>query len=295
MRKGILCALATLLFACTNPTVSDVGTSQESITPTPDNSAAQIEYLVTEFERQALEVDSIQSVDRHCMETAIRGLNKVELDTLFQSFVSDSDLGPSFDPFVQSMDFCYTKFPPSTHTSVTSTANSFFLIDRPFPVDDCYKTDRPLCYTGFPTAALAAYMAGMGYRNPPPEGLPSSFNRDASMWTSLTERQKNDYLTTTLWNFAAKLGIVDGVQTLDHSQISAEYTYMLDLTNWIVKNLKASFAPVSILDEMRNQMRSRGDQDWLIDWRINAAIHVALPAIAPEYITLVDRVIQYRD
>lgn len=135
----------------------------------------------------------------------------------------------------------------------------------------------------------------MGYRIPSPEGLPSSFNRNTSMWTSLTERQKNDYLTTTLWNFAAKLGVVDGAQTRDDSQISAEYTYMLELTNWIVKNLKAGFAPVPILDEMRSQMRSKGDQDRLIDWRINAAIHVALPVIAPEYITLVDRVIQYRD
>lgn len=296
MQKEILRVLAgaAILVACTNPTASDVDTSQELITSTPDNSEAQAAYLISEFGRQALEVGSIESVDRLCMETAIRGLNKVELDTLFQSVISDSDLGPTFDPFVQSIGICYTESPPSTNSSLTSAANSFFLIDRPFPVDVCIKTDRPLCYTGLPPVFTEG-LVKMGYRIPSPEGLPSSFNRNTSMWTSLTERQKNDYLTTTLWNFAAKLGVVDGAQTRDDSQISAEYTYMLELTNWIVKNLKAGFAPVPILDEMRSQMRSKGDQDRLIDWRINAAIHVALPVIAPEYITLVDRVIQYRD
>ena len=149
----------------------------------------------------------------------------------------------------------------------------------------------PICKT----VAQQDMNLNLGYQNPPLKGIPSSWNRDVAFWQSLSSREKNDYLSTALWNFVARLGIAGGVQKLSNADISAEYQYAITNTDWIVESLKAGANPVSILEQFRIDERKSGVQEWVIDWRINACVWVALPAIAPEYVSIIDNLIAYNN
>lgn len=134
----------------------------------------------------------------------------------------------------------------------------------------------------------------LGYHLPPLEGIPSSWNRDVDFWKSLNETQKNDYLSTSLWNFVAKLGVSGGVQSLTRDEILNEYQYALSNTQWLVESVNLGANPIQLLETIREQERNLAVQEWLIDWRINASIWVALPAIAPELIPKFDGIIKYK-
>ena len=127
----------------------------------------------------------------------------------------------------------------------------------------------------------------------PPGAIPSSWNRNVDFWQLLNETEKNDYLSTALWNFVARLGISGGVQSVTQDVISSEYQYALSNTNWLVESVNAGINPIQILETLRDEERKTGSQEWLIDWRINACIWVALPAIAPELIPIFDNIVIY--
>jgi hypothetical protein len=173
--------------------------------------------------------------------------------------------------------------------NVPPVQQKYFELEDPINIEVCYDMAAPICSSAWYRDDQLA----MGYHYPPAGGVPSSWNRDVNHWAALSERQRNDYLTTALWNFVARLGISGGVQKAPPEQISAEYEYALSNTNWLVDSLRAGENIVDLLESIRADERKLGSQEWLIDWRINAAIWVALPAIAPEFIPVVDSAVKY--
>lgn len=184
----------------------------------------------------------------------------------------------------------------TTVTSVQTTVDQSpittrkFQLSSPINIEFCYDMALPICRT----VAQRDNNQKLGYHNPPLEGIPSSWNRDTDYWLSLTSKQKNDYLSTALWNFVARLGVSAGMQKLSNAEISSEYQYVITGTNWMIDSLKAGASPIEILEQFRADEREYGNQEWLIDWRINACIWVAMPAIAPEYLSILDNAVEYQ-
>jgi hypothetical protein len=172
-------------------------------------------------------------------------------------------------------------------TPSTSMAPALFLLDPPMLWGFCYAMDLPVCSTD----AHRQSTLKLGYRLPPPDGIPLSTNRDENFWMALSKTEKNDYLSVTLWDWAARLGVSGGNQSLDESQIEAEYNYMLEWSVWFVNALSSGAEPTAVLEQMRNGLTELDDMQWLVDYRINMVRWVALPALGPQFISEVDEVI----
>ena len=174
------------------------------------------------------------------------------------------------------------------NSPTTAFPREFFELDKPINIEMCYDMVLDLCkQVWYRNDQLA-----LGYHFPP-GAIPSSWNRNVDFWQLLNETEKNDYLSTALWNFVARLGISGGVQSVTQDVISSEYQYALSNTNWLVESVNAGINPIQILETLRDEERKTGSQEWLIDWRINACIWVALPAIAPELIPIFDNIVIY--
>lgn len=176
------------------------------------------------------------------------------------------------------------------NSTTTSLSKIFFELSKPINIEFCYDMVNEVCKQ----VSLRNSQLEMGYHLPPMEGVPSSWNRDVDFWKSLNETQKNDYLSTSLWNFVARLGIAGGVQSLTRDEILSEYQYAQSNTQWLVEGINLGANPIQLLDTIREEERKQGIQEWLIDWRINASIWVALPAVAPELIPTFDNIIKYK-
>lgn len=179
---------------------------------------------------------------------------------------------------------------PTVTTTSTVPTPALFLLDPPMLWGFCYEMDLPICST----EAYRQSTLKLEYRLPPPNGIPKSSNRDENFWNALTKMERNDYLYVTLWDWAAKLGVSGGVQSLDQAQIKGEYEYMLEWAVWFVNVLNSGSQPVAVLESMRAELGKYDDPQWLIDYRINMVRWVALPALAPQYISEVDEVIVNR-
>ena len=176
---------------------------------------------------------------------------------------------------------------PIVASTTTVPTPALFLLDPPMLWGFCYEMDLPICST----EAHRQSTLKLGYRLPPPSGIPLSSNRDENYWTALTKTERNDYLYVTLWDWAARLGVSGGVQSLDQAQIKSEYEYVLELAVWFVNALSGGSPPVAVLESMRAELGKYDDPQWLIDYRINMVRWVALPALGPQYISEVDEVI----
>ena len=180
---------------------------------------------------------------------------------------------------------------PVTTAPPNEPINSVFLLDRPIQMEFCYQMDMDICRSD----SFRRTQIDLGYRLIPDSGLPSAENRSEAFWKSLSPKEQDEYLRVALWNFAARLGVSGGKQSLSNQQIKDEYSYMKEWAAWMVNNLSQGKSPVVILETARKSLRENGDADWLIDWRINAMAYIALPAIAPDFIDEVDDVIVYKD
>ena len=220
-------------------------------------------------------------------------LFKYLLGTCLITAISSCASGENFSSSASEITSQNTAIVNSVQTTVNQTQpkSQKFQLSLPINIEFCYEMALPICKS----VAQRDNNLKLGYRNPPLEGIPSSWNRDTNYWLSLTSNQKNDYLSTALWNFVARLGVSAGVQKLSQAEISSEYQYVITGTKWMIDSLKAGAEPTEILEQFRADERQYGNQEWLIDWRINACIWVAMPAIAPEYLSTFDSAVEYQD
>jgi len=136
-------------------------------------------------------------------------------------------------------------------------------------------------------------MAALGYRFPPKlTGNPDPSIRSTEYWLGLSDRQKQDFLTSELWNHVARGGVLGGQQTNTSDQMLAEYQEIIAIAKWFAEILRAGFDPVVALEMERKAEQDVAIPNAAIDYRLNGMLYLALPVFAPEFISQVDGVIR---
>jgi hypothetical protein len=296
MRSRFRSAIAIALTATLVSAVSGCSSSENSQADSQAIESPVVDDLVQKLVSQASEMSPPQELDEGCTTRVFQSLTSEQLLTIRSSIESDEDLTSDYSWFTDQLANCLSgsattttgpSIPPELMTS-----NTRFYVPAPIQMSLCYDQKDGICDQDW-------FLRGqiqIGYRLPPREGILAPENRNESDWLSLTPSQRNTYLSVALWNFVARMRLTtDGKTSKLPSPeiIQGDYDNVIEVTKWMVQWLDRGISPVALLEKIQSNYVDQGFPKMAADWLTNAVSLVALPAIAPSYISEVDAVITY--
>jgi hypothetical protein len=296
MRSSFRSVIAIALTATLVLAISGCSSNENSQADSQSTESPVVDDLVQKLVTQASEMSPSQKLDEECATRVFRSLTSEQLSTIRSSIESDEDLSSEYSWFTEQLESCL----PAAATSTAGvpippeliTSNTRFYISAPIQMSLCYDQKDGICNQDW-------FLRGqiqIGYRIPPREGILAPENRNESDWLSLTPSQRDTYLRVALWNFVGRMGLTtDGKTSKLPSPeiIQGNYDYVIDVTKWMIQYLDQGVSPVALLEKIQSGFIENGYPKVAADWMTNAVVLVALPAMAPSYISEVDAVITY--